>query len=755
MEVVRRIERSLKLLGLLFLGAFLLSACDLGKEKGNKKRDRSSSAEPPPVLVLSYVGRDACRSCHTTVDTAYSGSQHEYATQLPSAQTVKAPMEGEAVSGKFVAARFEKSGEKFLVKSSAEYAVKWTLGSSPVQQLVVETEGGRVQAFPAVFDTRKAWEGGQKWFLLDGSDVAPQASNHFLKSEGNWNAGCAPCHSTHVEKNFEPKSGTYKTTFSELNVSCEACHGAGSRHVEIAKGLGPDDVWPSESKDFGFPLALAKRADRRWFRRKEEDTAVLTSVTDGPPETTQELASCGPCHSTHSDLGPAKQPRPVSDPFFDRYLLPYLTQENTGGTQAADPYSLGPFLMSRKAQANVVCSDCHDPHSTLLRKPVEELCVSCHKPEKYESFSHHFHRENAETPVLCVDCHMPKHTFLGVDARRDHSFTIPRPDLSETTGEPTACTPCHQAKSPAWASAAIKKAHGEPKEAPFGLAFHAVEHRVAGAAVLLTDVYDRTDLSPRVRASALLRWADLDEHFLSTAFEKAVEGASRAEHPLLRRAAALAGHRLSQKLSEPLLQHLLSDEMRAVRITAALELSTPQPSEKTLRALLFKVLEEAEESATYRADSLDGLLLLGDVERARGNVDKARAAYESAAQFASQRPEPVLRIHTLLRHNRKDEAPAFAASSLKAFPQIAELHYSVAMALIEKDETRRVGVSHLRTAFEIAPPRFRRAYGYDYAMTMHKLGDWAEALALLRLLDREIPGDPKVNAAMELVESRR
>ena len=46
---------------------------------------------------------------------------------------------------------------------------------------------------------------------------------------------CAQCHSTNLEKNYDPESGTYNTTWSDIDVGCEACHGAGSKHVEWAQ----------------------------------------------------------------------------------------------------------------------------------------------------------------------------------------------------------------------------------------------------------------------------------------------------------------------------------------------------------------------------------------------------------------------------------------------------------------------------------------------------------------------------------------
>ena len=54
-----------------------------------------------------------------------------------------------------------------------------------------------------------------------------------------------------------------------------------------------------------------------------------------------------------------------------------------------------------------------------------------------------------------LDCHMPSSNYMVIDARRDHSFRIPRPGLSVATAAPNACTNCHSEQTDAWAVAVI------------------------------------------------------------------------------------------------------------------------------------------------------------------------------------------------------------------------------------------------------------------------------------------------------------
>ena len=45
---------------------------------------------------------------------------------------------------------------------------------------------------------------------------------------------CADCHSTNLQKNYDAAADTYATSWSEISVGCEACHGPGSAHVALA-----------------------------------------------------------------------------------------------------------------------------------------------------------------------------------------------------------------------------------------------------------------------------------------------------------------------------------------------------------------------------------------------------------------------------------------------------------------------------------------------------------------------------------------
>ena len=153
------------------------------------------------------------------------------------------------VLGNFAGAKFSYAGTtstfsqrdgKFFVNTDgpdgklADYEIKYTFGVHPLQQYLIEFPGGRMQALSIAWDSRPKAAGGQRWFhLYPGQNIKAGDWLHWTAGGQNWNFTCAECHSTNLRKNFDANANAYKTTWSELNVSCEACHGPGSNHVSV------------------------------------------------------------------------------------------------------------------------------------------------------------------------------------------------------------------------------------------------------------------------------------------------------------------------------------------------------------------------------------------------------------------------------------------------------------------------------------------------------------------------------------------
>ena len=201
-----------------------------------------STATAPPVPQAQYLGNAACGECHAKEHAAWRGSDHDLAMQVANDKSVL----GDFANGRYkyagTTSTFSRRDGRFFVNTDGpdgklhDYEIKYTFGVHPLQQYLVELPGGRMQALSVAWDSRPKTKGGQRWFhLYPGQNIKAGDWLHWTSAGQNWNFTCAECHSTNLRKNFDAASQTYKTTWSERNVSCEACHGPGSNHVIWAK----------------------------------------------------------------------------------------------------------------------------------------------------------------------------------------------------------------------------------------------------------------------------------------------------------------------------------------------------------------------------------------------------------------------------------------------------------------------------------------------------------------------------------------
>ena len=161
------------------------------------------------------------------------------------------PANEQTVLGNFNNARFTYAGTtstffkrdgKFFVRTDgadgklADFEIKYTFGVTPLQQYLIEFPDGRVQALSIVWDARPKAKGGQRWYHLYPKDKITHGDPlHWTGLQQNWNFMCAECHSTNLHKNYDAAKNTFKTDWTDINVSCEACHGPGSAHVTWAE----------------------------------------------------------------------------------------------------------------------------------------------------------------------------------------------------------------------------------------------------------------------------------------------------------------------------------------------------------------------------------------------------------------------------------------------------------------------------------------------------------------------------------------
>ena len=151
--------------------------------------------------------------------------------------------------------------------------------------------------------------------------------------------------------------------------------------------------------------------------------------------------TCDRCHSRRGQFSENWRP---GQPLTDTHLPAFLTSdlfEDDG--QMKDAFNTSSFQQSKMFAKGVVCIDCHDTHSGKLKAAKSEVCSQCHDQKKFAATAHTGHPQSAGSPD-CVACHMPVRTYMVVDPRHDHSFRVPRPDLTVKFGIPNACASCHQ-----------------------------------------------------------------------------------------------------------------------------------------------------------------------------------------------------------------------------------------------------------------------------------------------------------------------
>lgn len=739
-------------LALAFFAAFSIS--------GHASAVETSPPIDPQISIHNgFVDEKRCASCHASQAAAFAKSNHAKAMAVADDSTVRANFDGARYEHDGVLTTFFKRGGRYFVRTEgpdgkqAEFQVKYTFAYEPLQQYLVDIGGGRLQALDIAWDTNK-----REWFWLGvGKPAKPGTTYHWTGPFYRWNRTCIDCHSTDPQANFQPETGEYKSTYVATSIGCQSCHGSGAKHVEWAEAGASQSL-----SNFGLAPA---------------DQNV-----------------CLGCHSRRTKLLNGHEPgRAFLDHFSPSLLRPDLYFPD--GQILDEVFEYGSFQQSKMARAGVVCLDCHKQHEATLKADGNAVCTQCHagtKPERFTNFDPsgsfdtpaHTHHPAGAAGALCANCHMPQRAYMKVDPRRDHSFVIPRPDLSIAYGTPNACTTCHATQTNAWAAETMDEWYGTAwRERP------TIAHAFAGAAqndpaaieALRALVADR-EQAGIVKGSAIVEMGRLG----GDAVFADVAAAAASPDPLVRLGSAQAAGSLPPELRLNAIGKLLTDETRAVRLATVTALGNAPTNDllgdqrrsfdvalEDLRAYLQANADMAEaqnayglflmgqrqadaaEAALRRAISLDSSLAgahanLAELYRATGQNEKSETTYAEAIAISPE--DPLLRYgHALALVRAQDLAGAIEEleRSVRLAPANARYRTTLAIALdsagrpddafASLDEAVAGGVADadlLSAAIQIGL-KLRR-----YQETLKH----AEALALLR------PNDPQI---AELVRQLR
>jgi predicted CXXCH cytochrome family protein len=663
----------------------------------------------PSPVAAQYVGSGACAGCHAAQARDWQASQHAHAMQA-AGDTV---MPGGPGGG---------------------FSPAYTFGVYPLQQFLVPYRGGRLQAWPQAWDTRPAAQGGQRWFDLQAGELAqPGEARHWTGRDQNWNYMCADCHSTKLRRNYDAAQDRYASSWSELAVGCEACHGPGSRHLARAQDR--------RGADKGLDLALDERRGVDWARGSGGEPA-----RSRPLATHREVETCAACHSRRRPLG--DDPTPTGhllDSYEPVLLDPGLYYPD--GQQEGEVYIYGSFLQSRMYAAGVSCSDCHEPHSGRLRAEGNALCTQCHEAARYDATAHHMHPPGS-AGTQCVNCHMPARTYMQIDPRRDHSLRVPRPDLSVQLGVPNACNDCHADQGAQWSAAAIEKAHGPQRQ---GYQHYAGTLDLArrgapgahGRLLALAADHGSPGIARATAVAALGAYPD------ARSYAALHEAASDAD-PLLRDAALEAALSFPPQQRAALALQLAGDPLRAVRIKAGHALAAVPDA--LLDAAQRSVRERAYDA--YRASELasaerpEAHLNLGSIAAERGEPEEARTQYRAALKLDPHFVPAWADLAELERAAGNEAlSGAVLEEGLHAVPDDPTLLHLGGLRLVRLHQLPQA-LELLRRAAAGAPDNAR--YAYVYAVALHSAGRNEQALAELeRALQAEPYSVELLGAAMD------
>lgn len=702
----------------------------------------------PPVLVqppiqtdASYVGRHSCAGCHAEQDRLWRGSHHDLAMQEASSETVLGDFRDAEFKKDGVVTRFFRQDGRYRVRTDgpdgkpADFEIKYTFGFTPLQQYLVELPGGRLQALSIAWDSRPKERGGQRWFHLYPNEKIEHTDElHWTKRSQNWNFMCAECHSTNLQKNYDPASRAYRTTASEIDVACEACHGPGSNHVAWAERKPGYERIDAGTR--GLTVLLNERQGGQWTIDPESGNAWRGA----PRGSEKEIQVCARCHARRAQLSGDYRYGPLMDTH-----LPSLLQEtlyHADGQIEGEVYEYGSFLQSRMYAAGVTCSDCHEPHSLKLRAPGNGVCLQCHNQNQYDTEKHHFHLTGSDG-ANCIDCHMPARTYMVIDPRRDHSFRIPRPDLSVRLGTPNACANCHANKPARWAAGKVRQWYGhDPKGYQnYTETLHAARTRARDAEARLLALLSDKEQPAIARATAaaeLSHW--LSGNSLPVLAEALGDADSRVRAAAVESLAPLPPEQLWQ-LAHPLLR----DPARAVRMLAAgalagISIEQVPPSE---RADFSKAIDEYLASLRFNADEPAAQVNLGNFHATRGESKEAEQSYREALIIDPDWLPAYANLADLYRQTNRDrEGESLLREGLARQPKAAILHHSLGLLQVRR-KNLTAALDSLKQALELAPDDAR--FSYVYAVALQSAGHAREARAIVETALTRTPGDLSLN----------
>jgi tetratricopeptide (TPR) repeat protein len=525
------------------------------------------------------------------------------------------------------------------------FKVEYTFGYDPLQQYLIEYPKGRYQT------THVAWDNlEKKWFdLYPNLKIDHSEWLHWTGGSQTWNSMCADCHSTNLQQNFSEASDSYRTTWDEINVACESCHGPGSEHVRLSK------MYPDSSMIFGA-------------------TYLKSNSTQA-----EQMQFCARCHSRRSQLNNSfNHNEHWSQQYSPDILRPGLYYPD--GQILDEVYVWGSFTQSTMHRMNVRCTDCHDPHTYQRKLPGNQLCNQCHNIQVYDNPTHHFHQTGTEG-AKCESCHMPGRNYMVNDYRPDHSFRVPRPDQSVKYDVPNACNKCHDNKSAKWAADWVVKWHGEVRRPHYSdVLLKAANHESSPKEI---EQFAKIDTVPDIAKATAIYYLNY-----YGGPEAAQTLLNNLTHPsvLVRRTAVEGLGLYDVESMKTALLPILFDTSRVVRqavfnVLAGIDISSSAPN---VIAQYQKVSNEFFDTHKINADFPSQMLNMAQYYQRIGQTDLAQQYYEET--IAKDNYQNMARVNLAIIYNsqqKNQQAAALLKKVIEQEPNYDPAYFSLGLLYAE------------------------------------------------------------------------
>ena len=705
-NIIRYLATDIKcmrnILLILLMGFIFLTGCT------DEKKEPYSETKAP-ASHPEYVGAESCKECHQEEHKDWKKSDHFYSMQKATAEYVKADF-NTSYSADKIQYKFAQNDTAYFVEIKDQnepvqtFEIAYTFGWHPLQQYLLKAENGKFQTLRATWDTEQ-----NKWFHQSAdSIVEPHDWLSWSKGGQNWNTMCSSCHSTHLKKNYNENTDSFNTTYEEINVSCESCHGAGRMHIESLK-----------------------------YKNKETDKSVPDPYENNNlTNQKSQVNNCGTCHARRTMLEDLSDP---SNEFLHRFIPQNLTKSfyEADGQIDQEDFVYGSFLSSKMYRNHVSCSNCHNPHSGEMKMEGNALCLQCHEPT-YDSESHHHH--TVEKGTSCVSCHMDGKIYMGNDYRKDHSFRVPRPDQSVKYNTSNACNSCHTDKTTKWAETAVINWYGKER------AYHFSDDLLPGSILNEKSLFHLTNLIENDSVPTIVQSTALEyvQYINDPKAFNLILQSLKHEEALVRQAGFVSLLSYPNQIrKEPGLSGL-KDLVKAVRIMAFravsnVDVATLNPQQ---RRDWNKVNGEYFIYLKGNSDFPNGQTLIGEFYQQQGDYNRAVKAFMLALKMDSLQVSPYTNLAIL--YSGKGESvkvQEIIKQGLVQFPENPEFHYFMGLnegALNNKENQ----LKYLEQAYQLQPRNPK--YSYNYILLVYQSRDKAKAKMELKKVMKTDPNNARL-----------